>query len=127
MHFNCWSIKSNFDSINQYLHKIKSNFGVIALSKACLSIYNGINHLKLSDYIMYNTFINDKCGGGVALYMKQSLLCSLIKQFSTSISMWFEQLTVEVTIQGSKNVIISCMYRCPNGDFNTFTACVDVF
>ena len=26
IHFNCRSIKSNFDSINQYLHKIKSNF-----------------------------------------------------------------------------------------------------
>ena len=31
IHFNCWSIKSNFDSINQYLHKIKSNLDVISL------------------------------------------------------------------------------------------------
>ena len=63
----------------------------------------------------------------MALYIKQSLLCSLIKQFSTSISMWLEQLTVEVTIQGSKNVIISCMYRRTSGDFNAFNDYVDVF
>ena len=56
----------------------------------------------------------------VALYIKQSLQCSLIKQFSTSIPMLLEQLAVEITIQGSKNIIISCMYRSPNGDFNNF-------
>ena len=69
---------------------------------------------------MYNTFRSDRCGGGVALYIKQSLQCSLIKQLSTSIPMKFEQLAVEIIIQGSKNVIISCMYRSPNGIFNKF-------
>ena len=56
---------------------------------------------------MYNTFRSDRCGGGVALNIKQSLQCSLIKQFSASISVLLEQLAVEITIQGSKNVIIS--------------------
>ena len=127
IHFNCRSIESNFDSINQYLHKIKSNFGVIALSETWLPIYNDLNHFKISNYIMYNTFRSDRCGGGVALYIKQSLQCSLIKQFSTSIPMLLERLAVEITIQGNKNIVIGCMYRSPNGDFNKFNEYVDMF
>ena len=96
---------------------IKSNLDVIALLETWMLIYNDLNHFKIST-IMYNTVRSDRCGGGVAFYIKQSLQCSLIKQFSTSIPMLLEQLTVEITIQGSKNVIISCMYRRPNGDFN---------
>ena len=76
-------------------------------------IYNDLNHYKISNYIMYDTGRSDRCGGGVALYIKQSLQCSLIKQFSTSIPMLLEQLAVEITIQGSKNIVISA-----NGDFN---------
>ena len=127
IHLNCRSIKSNFDSINQYLHKIKSNFDVIALSETWLSIYNDLNHFKISNYIMYNTCRSDRCGGGVALYIKQSLQCSLIKQFSTSIPMLLEQLAVEITIQGNKNIVIGCMYRSQNGDFNKFNEYVDMF
>ena len=63
----------------------------------------------------------------MALYIKQSLQCSLIKQFSTSIPMLLEQLAVEITIQGNKNIVIGCMYRSPNGDFNKFNEYVDVF
>ena len=81
-HFNCRGTKSNFDSINQYLHEIKSNFDVIALSETWLSICNDLNHFKTSNYIMYNTDRSDRCRGGVALYIKQSLQCSLMKQIS---------------------------------------------
>ena len=63
----------------------------------------------------------------MALYIKQSLQCSLIKQFSTSIPMLLEQITVEITIQGSKNIIVGCMYRSPNGDFSKFSEYVDMF
>ena len=106
---------------------IKSNFDVIALSETWLSIYNDLNYFKISNYIMYNTFRSDRCGGGVALYIKQSLQCSLIKQFITSIPMLLEQLAVEITIQGNKNIVIGCMYRSPNGDFNKFNEYVDMF
>ena len=40
--------------------------------------------------------------------------------------MLLEQLTVEIIIQGSKNVIMSCFYRSPNGDFNKLNEYVDV-
>ena len=100
---------------------------MIALSETIQYIYNDLNHLKISNYIMYNTFRSDRCGGGVALYIKQYLQCSLIKQFSTSIPMLLEQFAVEITFHGSKNVIISCMYRSPNGDFNKLNEYVDMF
>ena len=38
-----------------------------------------------------------------------------------------DQLTVEITIQGSKDVIIGCMHRSRNGDFNKFNVYVDMF
>ena len=76
---------------------------------------------------MDNTVRSDRCGGGVALYIKQSLQCSLIRQLSTSIPMLLEQLAVEITNQGSKNVNISCMHRSPNGDFNKLIEFVDIF
>ena len=74
----------------------------MALSETWLSIYNDLNHFKISNYIMYNTFRSDRYGGGVALCIKQSLQCSLIRQFNTSIPMLLEQFAVEITIQGTK-------------------------
>ena len=41
--------------------------------------------------------------------------------------MLLEQLTVEITIHGSKNVIMSCMYRSPSDDCNKFNVYVDMF
>ena len=89
------SIKANFDSINQLLHRMKSSYVVIALSEMWLSICNDPNHFKISNYIMYNASRNDNTGGRVvytyhyylSYHIKQSLQCSLIKQSSIAIQM----------------------------------------
>ena len=52
---------------------------------------------------------------------------TLIKQLSTAIPILLAQLTIVIAIQGKKNVIISCIYRSHNGDFDKFNRSVDVF
>ena len=41
--------------------------------------------------------------------------------------MLMEQLAAEITIQGRKNVIMSCMYRSPTGDYGKCNEYVDMF
>ena len=76
---------------------------------------------------MFNTFRNDKCGGDVALYIRESLGCSLIKYFISAIPMLLEQLILKIHIQCDKNVVLSCICRSPNGGFNIFNDYVMCF
>ena len=100
VHFYIYNLSINETSyFQQALYNKAKNKNEIEMNKTNITmIYNYLNHFKISNYIMHNTFRSDRCGGGVALYIKQSLQCSLIKQFSTSIPMLLEQLAVEITI-----------------------------
>ena len=50
-----------------------------------------------------------------------------MKQFSIAILMLLQQLAVEIAVPGSKKVVLSCMYRRPNGGFNKFNDYVNMF
>ena len=58
-------------------------------------------------------------GGGVAIYLDSSLN-HVIREDLKCNSSTFESIFVEIDCTGSKNIIVGCIYRPPDGDFSRY-------
>ncbi len=54
------------------------------------------------------------------MYIDIELRCNLIKSISVTIENLMECVTIEIDIERSKNIIISCVYRSPGTCMDTF-------
>ena len=59
-------------------------------------------------------------GGGVASYVSNSLDFKIANKMSTHVNDIMECITVELCINKSKNIIVSCVYRTPGSDIQSF-------
>ena len=121
IHFNARSLKANFENVKTYLNSLSKEFHIIAISESWFD--ENINELdyKLDRYNMVFTSRSDKRGGGVVLYVRQDLNFVKKNDFCSSISNVLESVTLEIVLENDKNVIISCIYRTPGTDVDTFT------
>ena len=66
-----------------------------------------------------------KQSGGVALYIKYDLDCSIISSKSTAINDVFECVTVKLKLANCRHVVIACVYRAPGSDVTLFCDNID--
>ena len=119
IHFNCRSLKSNFDKLCDYLNSFDKSFDVIALSETWLDI-NNYSEYDIPGYEAFHTVRNAKRGGGVAIYVRHNFKAVVIKEMSTCTEEIFECITVQVKINCSKSVFVSCIYRAPGSNIDIF-------
>ena len=62
---------------------------------------------------------NGQRGGGVVLYVHNSLNFKILKKQSIN-SNDLECACVKIVRKNAKNIIVSCIYRCPRGDSHKF-------
>ena len=112
VHFNSRSLYSNFSNIKTYLSKFKK-FNIIAISETWLDNKKGYD-VELEGYELFTTNRDaTKGGGGVAVYVDTALRCRIVKNMSDTIYNFIEYLTIEIIVEKSKNIMISCVYRTP--------------
>lgn len=58
--------------------------------------------------------------GGVALFVESDFKCKVIENMTTVIDDLMECVTIEINVEKSKNILISCIYRTPG-------SCIDQF
>lgn len=65
---------------------------------------------------------NRRCkeGGGVALFIDKTIECKIVDHMSLAIDDVLECITVEIILQNRKNIFVSCVYRAPNTNIDTF-------
>lgn len=102
------------------LHSIGHDFDVIAISETWLDKESIIH--KLVVYELCHQPRKNKNGGGVALYISNRLKFKVINQATTSIDNILECITVDIILNNSKNITVSCMYRQPGSSIDT---CID--
>ena len=124
IHFNCRSLNKNFKNIKKYLDQF-NKFSIIAFSETWMS-----NNKELKvEMDGYELFIsnrnNNKTAGGVALYVSTDLRCRGVKSTTNNIENIMECLTIELNIEKSKNIVISCVYRNPGSCLDTFVKALD--
>uniref|UniRef100_A0A8C6LAH3 Reverse transcriptase domain-containing protein n=1 Tax=Nothobranchius furzeri TaxID=105023 RepID=A0A8C6LAH3_NOTFU len=119
IHFNCRSLNSNFVKIMQCLKQSNHPFTVIAISETWLQ-EGRISMFQIEGYNMFSTSRDCKKGGGVALYIDKNFQSRLVGDMTLVMDNIMECVSVEIQIEKSKNVLVSCMYRKPG-------SCVEMF
>lgn len=118
IHFNSRSLYKNYEQIKDFLWQF-NKFNLIAVSETWLDDEK-VQDVELEGYNLFMVNRVNKKGGGVALYVDTALRCSLIKSMSRTIENILECLTIEINIERSKNIVMSCVYRTPGTSIETF-------
>ena len=117
IHFNCRSLASNFNKLKDSIKALGLQFDVIAISETWLSD-NDSDNFNIDGYITFTCSRIYKKGGGVALYINNSLQHKYLPNKSKCIDNCAEAVSVEITLKNGKKVIVCCIYRAPNTELD---------
>ena len=119
VHFNIRSLNKHFDELQRFLN-LSTNQppSIIGLSETWLNDkshhpYSIVNY----DFIFKNR--QEKTGGGVALYVRNSYDYIIHESISLCTD-YFESLFIELHMPNRKNIIIGIIYRPPNSNSRNF-------
>ncbi|KAJ8031441.1 hypothetical protein HOLleu_24631 [Holothuria leucospilota] len=121
IHFNCRSLYANFSSLETYLNELNLKFDIIAISETWLNLDSNTALYELDGYDMFHVDRSNRRGGGVAVYVKNSLAYKVIDKMCTEINDVLEFVSIEICVKNKKNVIVSCLYRQPGSSTETLT------
>ena len=99
---------------------LEFKFDVIAISESWLSD-NDNDTFCLEGYDILSCSRLNKKGGGVVLYIRESLQHKYLPEKSKCIDNCAEILSVEITLEKDKKVTICCIYRAPNTNLDTLS------
>ena len=119
IHFNSRSLYANFHNIKYYLGQFSQPFNIIAITETWINNERGMD-FELEGYEMICKNRENKNGGGVALFVDKNLTYKVVKNMSTVINDVFECVTIEILMEKKKNIIVSCMYRTPGSNIDSF-------
>ena len=120
--FNARSLNANFSNIDAYISSLSFKFDIITISETWFSEHTNINIFNIEGYNMLYVSRNGGKGGGVAIYINSEFRYNKLESKCVCIDDCFECITVELLFNGSKNVIIACLYRKPGSQIDEFTS-----
>uniref|UniRef100_A0A669B1C7 Reverse transcriptase domain-containing protein n=1 Tax=Oreochromis niloticus TaxID=8128 RepID=A0A669B1C7_ORENI len=115
---------SNFDFIKDYLQQFSRPFSVIAITETWFNVDKVIDFCLNGYDLKYMNRLN-KAGGGVAIYVHNSIKYNVVTTMSMAIDGILECLTIEIMNEKKRNVIISCIYRTPSSSIDTFNEWIE--
>ena len=118
LHVNTRSYFKNQDFLWSYLDNIKPKFHIIAITET----WTNLNNEDLLNHRGYKTYVKSRPegrGGGVALLVDNSLQSEIHDMAFNDIDS-FEGIFVQITIPGSKPVLIGSLYRPPDTNPDIF-------
>ena len=111
---------ANFNHIKEYLQQFNNPFSIVAISETWLKDNKEFNFV-LEGYDGNYVNRENKTVGGVPLYMHKSVKYSLVKGLLLTISDILECITIEISCEKKKNIILSCIYSSPGSNVKVFT------
>ena len=129
LHLNIRSINKNFEGFSEFYSKLNHVFSVICFSETWASEEN-INKnstFQLKNYNVIHQVRNFRKGGGLCIFIHESLCYKLRKDLSIN-SEAIESLSIEISNKKASNLIFNAIYRPPTGDIKIFEQfCKDIF
>ncbi|XP_061139602.1 uncharacterized protein LOC133157239 [Syngnathus typhle] len=95
-------------------------FTVIAISETWLKEDQSEN-IDIEGYESYTLNRKVKRCGGVALFVDKNYKGKIVRSMSQAIDNIMECITIEIEMESSKNILVSCVYRCPGSCIETFS------
>ena len=124
MHLNCRGLLGKYDEICALNDSLNNVFDIITMSETFMNHSND-EIVNIDGYSFLNKPREAKAGGGVGMYIKQSL------EYKTRPDIHFDDTefeicAIEVDNKGGKNSIIIAMYRPPNTNMLKFNSSVNM-
>src|SRR3989442_8260042 len=121
LQINARSLNKNFDRLVNLLSNFKSAPSIISISETWLRSNDQNSFLSLNDF----TFVSkprhiNKRGGGVGLYVSNSLSFTALDNFSHILDEVCEYCVIEIENALKPNVLIVSLYRPPDLDIILF-------
>ena len=112
LHLNCQSLASTFTEFEAMNYEC--NFDILTLSETWLTEnQNLLNYVELSGYDLYYNNRENKRGGGVAAYVRESLKCKIRKDFC-SLDTDIEHLWLELQGKNRHSHLLIGVFYQPN-------------
>ncbi len=108
IHFNARSLNQNYEKIESYLSELNYHFEIIAISETWTTPNN--EDFALPGYTSYFVSRNSKKGGGVALFIDDSIKQKKINNLSKKIDNCFESLFIEISLETKKKFTSDVYY-----------------
>ena len=127
-HLNIRSAPKHFDHLTNFLSCLACKFSFIGLSETWHTA-NTVDLYGIPGYSCTQAFRNDKRGGGVSLYVRDSIPYHERPDF-TVMAPFMECIAVEIDRSYSgtpQNIIVFLVYRPPNTDVGVFISKVSDF
>ena len=118
IHINLRSLSKNFYNLLNILRDSNNSFNVLCITETLCtdSTFKNYTNLHLPNfYIISQERKTNNRGGGVLIYILKSLTCNLRNDLCVS-DKDKEILTIEISRENDKNILLSCCYRPPNSD-----------
>lgn len=119
IHFNCRSIRANFESMRSCVESNSIEWDVIAISESWLNPNDDLEDFTINNYNIVSVSRTSK-GGGVMLYVRQGYDFKYVDKVSFSIENVLECVTIELELPSGKNLFVVCCYRSPGTDLKVF-------
>jgi hypothetical protein len=116
---NCRSLSANFYKFCAMLDQLNYKFDVIAITETWLDKLDiDSERYSLDNYDMYASSRLNKNGGGVLMYINDKLRHRLVPGMTRCTEDCLETVGAEIILDNDKKVIVGCIYRAPNSDFD---------
>ena len=115
---NIRSIKKNFENFKLFLSSLQFSFSVICFSEVCLDYLDNSTY-ELPNYISKHQARSDRRGGGVSIYIHNSLKFKERPDLAIN-NKDIESLTLEILSDKTRNVLVNVLYRPPAGQYEQF-------
>ena len=122
LHLNIRSLKTFFESFQEFFKDLKFNFSAICLSDTWCESIDATKHFnyKLNEYRSFHQIRNERKGSGLCTFLLESYTYKLRSDLNIS-SDAIECLCIEILSKHSKKVILNLSYRPPpQGDTTLF-------
>ena len=108
---NVRSFAKNFDELSVYLNDLNVVIDVLVLTETWFSDFNTCD---IDGYNAFHTFRSDRRGGGVSIFVRETLKSRLLSEQSC-VTDFLECCSVEISGSSSMgDVIVNGVYRPPN-------------
>ena len=98
IHFNCRSLLSNIYKIKHYTQYLCFIFDVVALSVTWLTLYDNLDLFNKVGYDLCSKIMQNKRGGGVAMYVRNDIRFEVLDNISCSIGNVLECICVKLYV-----------------------------
>lgn len=121
LHVNCRSIRKNFDELLSLLNQLCSTVSVICVSETWTTPTDQADY-HIAGYCFIAKSRTHKPGGGVGIYVCDSLTYKVRADLNFSSTDFVESVFVELVTLG---IVIGCVYKPPDTNIDSFTSAFD--